>query len=401
MLLPHTYGDELCVLSLASLFQVRVDVYTPAFGVQSFQENLSPIISLAYNGQDHFDVILLKSSSRLLPREPSPQIHSPDVHHCTSKVTDPIFSLQKNQSAKSKNCLTLLSINFASWELHASSAITSGADILAIQETRLSALRQEQQNKALAARPEPWHAIWGKPTGDPTNKYAKPARQASGKSAPGCVAILAKQSLSLLESDRDTFPARTLQESTRWCAAAIPLSSKGALTRRFLHICSFYGIVNKRNDAKHTQNERLLKELFCHTAMYGQQPVVICLDANTTMQRSLVLSQALATGQWIDVGAAFANPPEPTYASTASWDKISTGKGITRPDLVLANPAAFSLCKSFRLRRDLAVKGHLGLEVTFFILHAMEIIRVYAPPKAFTGLPDNKKAKTKVLSGPH
>lgn len=71
----------------------------------------------------------------------------------------------------------------------------------------------------------------------------------------------------------------------------------------FMSVPFFYGVVNRRNDAKHTQNERLLARLFEHGASLGQHPVILCLNANTTLQASVVLSQALASQQWIDLGA--------------------------------------------------------------------------------------------------
>ena len=44
-------------------------------------------------------------------------------------------------------------------------------------------------------------------------------------------------------------------------------------------------------------------------------------------------------------------------------NKVSSGKGITRPDMILANAVALRVCRPFRLRRDLTIKGHLGLQV--------------------------------------
>ena len=389
MLLEDTYGDELCIHSLGSLYQVRIDVYTTQYGIQTFYEHLSPTIRLAYNGFDHFDVILHKQPVHpimpaLKPLKPSEPFPS----------DTPLSQNEGSTNAKSlnnpvKDTITILSINVASWEPHAQCLLNSGADILAVQEARMSELGQIQQNKLLALESTPWHAVWGKPPGATTNKFSKTARKASGKSGSGGVAIFARKKYALLPIGRDSLASKTLFESTRWCATAIPLASSGCLSRRFIHICSFYGIVNRRNDARHTQTERLLTSLFSHCTAYGQQPIILCLDANTTTSSSLVLSQALATGQWIDVGSAMTDGnPEPTFSSHAKWDKISSGPGITRPDLVIMNQAAFALCQNFRLRRDLTVKGHLGLQFEVCINKALELIKVHAPPKPFLELPN-------------
>ena len=156
----------------------------------------------------------------------------------------------------SQHSLVLLSVNVASWEVHANSVLAAGADIIAVQETRLNCLGQSQQDKAMATMDKPWHAAWGKPTGNPHNKYAKTARKASGKSAPEGVTLIARQHLPFLNTGRDSFEAKILHESTRWCSAAFPLGSSGGLSRWFLHVCSYYGIVTRRNDARHTHTKR-------------------------------------------------------------------------------------------------------------------------------------------------
>jgi hypothetical protein len=393
MLLEDTCGDELCIHSLGSLYHVRIDVYTPQYGIQTFYEHHNPIIRLAYNGFDHYDVILHKQAiNQIMPvHKPPKQSESIPFEQPPSQNEGPIDICPSNTAGK--DTITVLSINVASWEPHARCLLNSGADILAVQEARISELGQIQQNKLLSLEPTPWHAVWGKPPGV-TTKFSKPARKASGKSGSGGVAIFAKKNYALMPVGRDSLASKTLHESTRWCATAIPLASHGCLSRRFIHLCSFYGIVNRRNDARHTQNERLLSSLFSHCTAYGQQPIILCLDANTTTSSSLILAQALATGQWIDVGSAMTDgKPEPTFSSHAKWDKVSTGRGITRPDLVLMNHAAFALCKNFRLRRDLTVKGHLGLQFDICISQALELIKVHAPPKPFLDLP-NKSANS-------
>lgn len=116
------------------------------------------------------------------------------------------------------------------------------------------------------------------------------------------------------------------------------------------------------------------------------------MDANTTIDASLCLTHALNSKQWFDVAAVFShNGPEPTYASHAVWGKISAGKGVTRPDMILANQSALRLCHGFELRRDISVKGHLGLQVQIRTKAASERVRVFVPPKPFLNLPQIQK----------
>ena len=81
MLLPQTYGDELCVHALASRFHVRIDVFTPEYGIQVFQEQNSPTVSLAYNGHDHYDVILSRRPAQQKPSDRPCGAPNPIVEH--------------------------------------------------------------------------------------------------------------------------------------------------------------------------------------------------------------------------------------------------------------------------------------------------------------------------------
>ena len=49
MLLQDTYGDELCVTALTSLYHVQIHVHTPTHGILTFGLSGSPVLRLAYN----------------------------------------------------------------------------------------------------------------------------------------------------------------------------------------------------------------------------------------------------------------------------------------------------------------------------------------------------------------
>lgn len=91
----------------------------------------------------------------------------------------------------------------------------------------------------------------------------------------------------LVSTGFNTFHGHSPHESTRWCAAAIPLGPQGAPSRCFLHLISFYGIANRAQGAKRAQNERLLDQVFEHAFSLGQQAILIGMDANANTLNSL------------------------------------------------------------------------------------------------------------------
>eukprot|EP00959_Pyramimonas_sp_CCMP1952_P247958 5183397-Pyramimonas_sp.AAC.1 len=119
-----------------------------------------------------------------------------------------------------------------------------------------------------------------------------------------------------------------------------------------------------------TRNDRLFRFAFEDAEALGDQPVVMCVDSNTTVAQTSTLSAALATGRWHDVGAMYG--AQPTYGLDPKWDKYSAGNHITRPDLILVSTSARDSIHSFRLRRDLGIKCHLGLELTLNITKLSE-----------------------------
>lgn len=140
------------------------------------------------------------------------------------------------------------------------------------------------QTKKLHFHKPSWRSVCGQPT-NTIKIRGKPAHKASGKSKHGGVAILAKDPIALVPVGYDTFQGHALSETTRWTTAAIPLSPCGALSRRFLHIVSFYGIPNRLNSAEYTQNERLIELVFQHCNSLGPQPVLLCMDCNTSPEK--------------------------------------------------------------------------------------------------------------------
>jgi hypothetical protein len=168
------------------------------------------------------------------------------------------------------------------------------------------------------------------------------AKRSTGSSCHGGVGILTRSPIPLVETGINSQAGRALHESARWCTAAIPMGPVGAPSRRFIHLICFFGIANHGNGAKHTQNERLLKALFEHASALGNQPVYICMDGNTSVENSATLQLALSTSKWFYLAISFSSGnPDMTFCASKTWDKVSTGKGVTRPDYVLANACLY------------------------------------------------------------
>ena len=153
--------------------------------------------------------------------------------------------------------------------------------------------------------------------------------------------------------------------------------------KKLLHIISFYNLSGRDQGYIRTNRNRYLERVLSDAAQIGQQPTIICTDANTKVESCHALTIAIRSGRWTDLGSHFTdNKPEPTFSSSKDWDQFSW-TSASRPDYILANKAGLSLIVSFRLRRDLSPLGHLGLEVAIRADFALHTFRTLKLPSAF------------------
>ena len=152
---------------------------------------------------------------------------------------------------------------------------------------------------------------------------------------------------------------------------------------------NFYAQSGQATGAVQTQRERTFRKLFEYCASLGEQPILVAMDANVSITASGALTQVLSSGKWTDLASHF-GIPEPTFNHDPSWDRLSNIKGSTRPDVIFANPCALALCQSFQLRRDLACKGHLGLELQLNCRIAADTMRVWTIPKSLPCKPKTR-----------
>ena len=407
-----TYGDELCIRSLADILKVNILVFTPQYGTLSFEPANSDnnhSVRIAYNGINHYDAAIYRHSpimsnhryfsfrdkevdSSYIPQA-SPDLADKMMEKLTTDALEPLPGTQQSQPLSgspdpelhSNTDLTILTANITSWEPHSEYLLACGADILVMQETRLSLTGINNHTNRLSKRQQPWASVWGKPPGQIKVKH-RFAKSSTGSSCHGGVGILTRNPIPLVETGINSQSGRALHESARWCTAAIPL---GPLWSTFPQIYSPYQFLRNCESWKwcqaHTKlYERLLKALFEHASALGSQSVYIFMDGNTNVESSATLQQALSTSKWFDLAVSFSSGnPDMTFCASKTWDKVSTGKGVTSTDYVLANAAAMAICIGFSVRRDLRTKGHLGLQFTVNRELSMLLHKVYIPPTPF------------------
>ena len=135
MSLDGCYGDELCIQALAQVLQIHIEVFTPEHPIQSFGSPNNPNIKLAYNGVDHFDVIL--------PIRPP-------VHNAVPsapKLSDTKVPLDKNTKD-----FVIISANITSLRKNWDVLKLQHADIYCCQETTLNFAGQNSMKRTLASQ---------------------------------------------------------------------------------------------------------------------------------------------------------------------------------------------------------------------------------------------------------
>ena len=165
-----TYGDELCIQAMASAFSLNIQVFTPEYGTLSFGQTDDPTILLAYNGHNHYDVVLPKQAN-----SPSaPTVESANIPCATSMTLE----VTPDQTAKShiaeassiqpsqtddNGSLLIISANVTSLRKNWSLLRHLSAKAFFCQEITLN---QQGQNSMLRTlKSDNFHCVLGKPCG--------------------------------------------------------------------------------------------------------------------------------------------------------------------------------------------------------------------------------------------
>jgi hypothetical protein len=186
------------------------------------------------------------------------------------------------------------------------------------------------------------------------------------------------------ETGKANGPARMLHATRRWTRAAIPITKESKIgnARYFLHRSNLHNNPGG-NRIDRTQKERNIKWVVEDGARIGEQPVLLCMDANSVPEKSEEIQKALRS-VWYDAAKLYSKDGEAemTFSKYKDWDKW-TKKGATRPDVVLMNEQAKSMCTGVKVRRDLPIRSHPGIEITISIKKVTVKKNVIRKPKEY------------------
>ena len=188
----------------------------------------------------------------------------------------------------------IVSANITSMHTYCQDVASWLADIIAVQETRLTL--KGQQVMAGILRERGWGTLWGQPM---------PAGSAGvWHSAPGGVGLLARSpwAMKLVVPAGDNELGQSLWQSTRWMHAYVTTGDgKGGF-----NIQVVYGILGNARLGK-----ELLTKVLEYSAGLGNAPSLIAADFNINLDRyddlPHTLSASLTLGDWVDLDALWAN----------------------------------------------------------------------------------------------
>ena len=243
--------------------------------------------------------------------------------------------------------LQVESANVTSLGRHWRQVMTSKADIVCLQETRLTAAGQRAM--AALARKMGWCALWGAPLD----------HNGAGvwDTGPGGVGILYRPGMLMQLAARpaDDEAVQALWASGRWMHAHLA----HAEGRGILNVQVAYGIV-----AQKRPNAQLWKTVLRYTARLGNSPQIICADFNfrlsdeNDMPREMftALRKGLLVGVMRARAEARGRQPCPTYQGGSGTE--------TRIDGILTDPRVASLVHEERVIKKPGLPGHSLLRVS-------------------------------------
>ena len=228
--------------------------------------------------------------------------------------------------------LTIASANVTSLLLHYQHFLHH--DVLLLQETRLTSFGQSYIQQRLDEIG--WSALWSDPR--PPQRNGIESDNLTGKC--GGVAILHKKSLQFqLAPSSLLFPYPSLQ-SHRFIHGI--LSSEVGPTIHFMSIYGFTG-ADVHLEAQRN-NDQLLCSAFEYAASFGNTPMYIGMDANTTDISSYALSQAYLSQRWFDIGSHFPYLKNELPSPTCFAKGNEIGRRI---DYIYANSQAVTAIQDF------------------------------------------------------
>lgn len=270
---------------------------------------------------------------------------------------------------------TVLSENVSSYLAHVDYLGSQVADVQPMQEVRLTDDGQIIADSELKRYNRTW--MHGKP--QPVRNGTTMSTTDAKQGGVGTTIHTLHQACPTCRTE----VGDALHETGRWQSSTIRLFGGDSL----FHVVNGYGYprANEGGEAMET-NEAFLADILAEASSLGESdesvPVVICLDANVTPEKSHVLSQAHVNGTWTDAAKAIA-----TLSGDDPADTYTSGGTSSRIDCILLNRAAMQILKSFRVLDvpENGIKSHRPLEVVFDVTidttHAWKIQQPNAYPE--------------------
>ena len=262
--------------------------------------------------------------------------------------------------------LSIASANITSLLLHYQQFLHH--DVLLLQETRLTTFGQSYIQQRLDEIG--WSALWSDPR--PPQRSGIESENLTGKC--GGVAILHKKSLQFqLAPSSLLLPYPSLQ-SHRFIHGI--LSSEVGPTIHFMSIYGFTGADVHLEAQRH--NGQLLYSVFEYAASFGNTPIYIGMDANTTDISSSSLSQAYLSQRWFDIGSHFPYLKNELPLPTCFAKGNEIGRRI---DYIYPNSQAVTAIQDFCLDLTIPIPTHRPLVITVDIpFFSSQITRFSLPP---------------------
>ncbi len=290
--------------------------------------------------------------------------------------------------------LSVITANIRSLDSRAEEVLAWDADLLLLQETKLTA--HDIKDAHGVAKKEGWTMLHGKPCmtggGGGGGRKKRARTSAATRATSGGVAAFVRRPRRPIAHTL-TKDQTDLLETGRWQKVKIPLAH-GA---RCLTAATVYGISGASSDArKKRANEDILAAAIGDLLDAGDDPYLLCGDVNLDPERSPSIAEAVDAGLLVDIGHLWAAErtvdeegnvtkcPDPTFSAKGPIPGMR-GDGVSRLDVILANPVAAAAVIGFTPRWDLVQVDHVPLQVDMRIrdLAAYEVVHK-APGKVNT-----------------
>ena len=309
---------------------------------------------------------------------------SESKQNCTCESTQGDNRSQSKETCEEdKRPLSIITANVHALRPRAENTTTWDTDVLLVQETKLAPHAVGEVTRII--KEDGWDMVHGKPCKTQNPRSNTNRTHAATEATSGGVAILTRMPKKPLVPNYEIY-SPILHDTGRWVEAKIPISGNA----RFLTIASFYGISGANSDGrKKALNDNIITQAIEKVIEAGNDPYILAGDFNIEPETSIAIAAAVDEGLLVDVGHEWATKtkegddpedthklPEPTY-SNSDPEPGMTGPGVTRIDLVLANPTAAAAIQGHYPRWDLIVEKHVPQEIhmDMDLLAAPEVIQ--------------------------